>query len=596
MLTRIPVLLPFLLLFAAPASAQEQWVVEAGNASLRLHSSRLEALGLEVGEVWETAGSADATGPAGPTGEPGWNFALDPSAGLSFRAVRGVFAGWMGGSLRMEGGFSLLTGAGKRVFFQAALGPAPGGPATSLVLHGGGPDSPVVFDLTNAKIHFFPKAHVLKVIGMDVRVRPRWAQTQGRPDLGGQLVGGAGLVLQARWTGGARPFIPPPSPPSAAGAGIIDAQLFRLMSLSDLGHTGTFPNGDNGLSMATTICNVGDTEIPWFAPMNEKHPMIVMNLYRIDGGRLEQIGMAWIKHTFFSTNLDQCATCQNPFTGTKLGVNCSDTYGTDNNGDRRWLGPRGEVDPFQGTWNCTGSYFSDFQPDCVRRNNGSGLGPIAHRLEVLDSDLDRPGARFFYEAWYVVESDVDVFNSSGYREVAANWNGSIWNFPNIGGKQPGPAIMEWGDMQSFAQPGTDGNVIVASQATDLGNGSWHYEYAVYIFNFNREIRFFGVPAGPGVKITNIGFRDVDQDPLDDWAAVRKHSGVLWKTSTFQDDPAANSIKYGTLYNFWFDADSAPRDTKAPLKPFRAGGAGSPAEYDAGIRGPEGDPSSLGRKI
>ena len=38
-------------------------------------------------------------------------------------------------------------------------------------------------------------------------------------------------------------------------------------------------------------------------------------------------------------------------TGSLMGVNCSDTYGAGNNGDRNWLGPATELDPWLGTWN-----------------------------------------------------------------------------------------------------------------------------------------------------------------------------------------------------------------------------------------------------
>ena len=33
--------------------------------------------------------------------------------------------------------------------------------------------------------------------------------------------------------------------------------------------------------------------------------------------------------------------------------------------------------------------------------------------------------------------------------------------------------------------------------------------------------------------------------------------ITWSTSTFGVDPNANALRWGTMYNFWFDADAAP---------------------------------------
>jgi len=40
--------------------------------------------------------------------------------------------------------------------------------------------------------------------------------------------------------------------------------------------------------------------------------------------------------------------------------------------------------------------------------------------------------------------------------------------------------------------------------------------------------------------------------------------LTWSTETFADNPNANAIRWGTLYNFRFDADQSPRATTATI--------------------------------
>src|SRR5262249_23369315 len=145
---------------------------------------------------------------------------------------------------------------------------------------------------------------------------------------------------------------------ATATSGTIDVRLGILDNIQHVGRIGTYPNGTEGLSLATTICNYSDVDVPWLAPMEENHPLIMMALYRLLNGRLEQIGVSWMKHGFFATSYSDCTTCQDPSDGTYLGIGCSDTYSVSNNSNRNYLGPRSEVDPYTAVWTCTGSHFS----------------------------------------------------------------------------------------------------------------------------------------------------------------------------------------------------------------------------------------------
>ena len=101
---------------------------------------------------------------------------------------------------------------------------------------------------------------------------------------------------------------------------------------------------------------------------------------------------------------------------------------------------------------------------------------------------------------------------------------------------------------------------------------WHYEYALYNVNLDRAIQSFSVPLGPGVNVSNIEFHAPPQHP--GWAhdGTQGDAGysstpwdvdprianfITWSTETFATNQNANAIRWGTLYNFRFDADQAP---------------------------------------
>jgi hypothetical protein len=104
--------------------------------------------------------------------------------------------------------------------------------------------------------------------------------------------------------------------------------------------------------------------------------------------------------------------------------------------------------------------------------------------------------------------------------------------------------------------------MVASKVTDLGGGTWHYEYAFYNRRSHRAVDGFTVPVGAAV-ITNVGFRDIDQDGGNDWTATVAGSNVSWSTTT-------NPIEYQHLYNFRFDANVGPTTGQAIGDIYRAG--------------------------
>lgn len=357
---------------------------------------------------------------------------------------------------------------------------------------------------------------------------------------------------------------------SGPAFGAMDVKLGILNDMQAPGRTGTYPNGLNGLSMATTSCNVGTIDCPWEAAMDEDHPSIAMALYYEKDGVFRQAGISWMKHGFFALSNNQCTPCQHPSGGDFLGVGCSDTYSSGNNSDRDWLGPRSEINPFKATWECTGSFFSGGQPDCVRRVWGGGFNGAEHRVEVLDAELGLSGATYYYEGYYVVANDVNRINNIGSRRCVPSWSGTKWNFSTPGGGNDlveGPASARWGDTQNWGNVAVaDGQAVLSAKVTDLGGGQWHYEYCLFNFDSERRIKQLTIPVG-NATISNIGFNDIDENAVNDWAVVVDNGEISWSTGPFED-PNSNPIMFGTLYNFRFDANVDQAAVTAEMFPWK----------------------------
>src|SRR6185503_20899281 len=124
-------------------------------------------------------------------------------------------------------------------------------------------------------------------------------------------------------------------------------------------------------------------------------------------------------------------------------------------------------------------------------------------------------------------------------------------------------------------PGNDGMWLMGYKITNPSIGVWHYEYALFNMNLDRGIQSFSVALNAGVNISNIGFHAPPQHP--GWA----HDGTqgdagyssnpwiftvnppppfansaVWNCETFAQNPNANAIRWGTLYNFRFDSSSS----------------------------------------
>lgn len=323
--------------------------------------------------------------------------------------------------------------------------------------------------------------------------------------------------------------------------------------------------GIKAYSAATTSCNVGDTVLNWLDctdgnnPNCAKHPVISQNMYRLANGRFEQLGQSWLKHGFCALSQTLCGTCSATDCDT-LGIGCSDPYtGSRNSGPG--LGPKSEVNAF------TGVFPYPFGL------NSTGNAQISGRLQVASTDVtpsSNPGALYWIECQYTTQDDAaagNASNNASSRQV--QFNASL--APTMVGttnqmiqgikqwKLHDPAVVE----TNISVP-NEGLMILAAKATDLGGGQWHYEYALFNQNSDRSAGSFSVPIG-GATVTNIGFHDVayhSGEPYSgtDWTSSISNHVLTWSTQTFAQNVNANALRWGTMYNFRFDANVPPSET------------------------------------
>ncbi len=336
------------------------------------------------------------------------------------------------------------------------------------------------------------------------------------------------------------------------------------------------------LSLGTTSCNLGNVWLNWFANTNQ-HPVIGGTLYRYKvepagWSRFEQVGRSWLKHGFFALSQTLCCGCSST-DGTHLGVGCSDPYTASRNGGQGSLGPRYQVNASTGAFT--------YPPA-----GGTGFsGSVARRLEVDVADLET-SALYFGEAMYVTPDDAAAgnnHNNASWRQIS--WNGA-GSFNFVGSTQRQAAALEAWKVQDPAVtivtvPGAEtsgsSRFMLAYRTTDNGNGTWHYEYALYNMNSDNSARSFTVPVGSGVTLSNVGFHDVDYRNGDgggnqnysgvDWASTESGGNITWATQTFAENNNANALRWSSTMNFRFDATTAPSAGTVAVGLFKVPGLG-----------------------
>ncbi|MEE9212963.1 MAG: hypothetical protein V3U29_09935 [Phycisphaeraceae bacterium] len=358
--------------------------------------------------------------------------------------------------------------------------------------------------------------------------------------------------------------------PCTFGAG-PDVIYQNATSIQNFGSVG----GIRGYILDSFTCNVGNMDLLW-GNAHDGTPVLAMNAYRLHEGRLEQIGMSWVKHACCAAAGSGCGLACNGNGGSVLGVGCRDVYSTGWNGNQDRLGPRSDINAFSG--------------DLLPAPGGSG-NAIFKRLQVRETDLTQSGsgALYFVEGVYVGSDDAafgNWLNNASYRRVTV---GSNFNLSPTGSMEMTvPAIFAWLDHGNGANtpdptvqivevdvPG-EGRFYLATKVTDLGGNAWRYAYALYNLNSHRSGGSFSVPIPVNVDVENVGFNDVDYHSGEvygntDWNRAFDAQSVTWSSPRpFDQDPNSNALRWATMYTFWFEANTPPQDAEVTIGLFRPG--------------------------
>jgi len=484
----------------------------------------------------------------------------------------------------------------------------------------------VFFNVEGNIYDYDANAQLLSIKGGRLLLSEEFAGKLGRPSEAGSVVGNisVGAAMQPieitqMVNGQPRSAVLPPVQGAPGVPSLVpgpDVIVGELSGLQQFGSDGT----QVGLAVGTDSCNNGDQPLDWFSLPDNDHPVIPQNLYRMSGGanndeRFEQVGHSWLKHAFLALEDDACnfgCNTNGCVTGQHLCVGCSDPYGANLNASQNGLGSRAWVNPFTG-------FFPRGDSQTPPNNHAGHVHTgTSHRILVEANDLNttlNPGATYYAEAAYISPHEYawcqrhhgqcNMYNNASYQQYHVNGTTNFTFTPVGGTVRMQPAIFAWTGQTPPGRiepaPGNDGFGVLGYKVTNPSAGVWHYEYAVYNQNLDRAIQSFSVLLGPGISVSNIGFHAPPQHPgwahdgtvgdagfsSTPWTPTQTAGTLTWATETFAQNQNANAIRWGTLYNFRFDADQPPQTTNATVGFFKTG---SPITVQIQAPTPQGTPS------
>ncbi|CAN5345341.1 hypothetical protein BH10ACI3_BH10ACI3_13590 [soil metagenome] len=455
----------------------------------------------------------------------------------------------------------------------------------------------VYFNIEGEQWNYDAAGRVLSVQDGRLLVSEEFANQLGRPALSGSIVGSMGVSANMRAievsqivAGDVKSDVLPAERPDA---GTVPGPDVIVGDLSGLAQFGSSSGTRVGLSVGTDSCNLGTVDLHWLANPTNDHPVIPQNLYRMSGGatnndRFEQVGQSSVKHAFTALTNNICSLGCNGVGGTALGSGCSDPYSASLNSGPN-LGSRAWINPF------TGAYPRNDGATPNNDHNGHVHTGPSHRILTEIADLtpsNNPGATYYAESQYVTPHEYvwcqanptqcNMNNNVSYRQYSVTNSASPFSFSPVAATQrQKTAVSAWtgATLVNFQpSPLTDGVGTVAYKVTNPSPGVWHYEYAIYNQNLDRAISSFTIPIGTGVAMTNVGFHAPPQQPgwsadgtvgntgysSTPWTQSEAGGWMTWSSETLAQNPNANAVRWGTLYNIRFDSDKGPMLTSATI--------------------------------
>jgi hypothetical protein len=467
-------------------------------------------------------------------------------------------------------------------------------------------------NITHSHTIIKPERDVIIFHNADLQATPRLAEMLGQPALSRMPIGQIWMDIGIE--------IPPGADVSRdgfdySGRGLscatrpwwpqdgyeVDVALINIGVVAGQGiQAGT---GKLKIAPSATLKNVGEADVPWFAQFSQnslyqhqprdQHPFLVWNIYRLMDGRIEQLAASGVKHAFLTINVNCDLNCGS---SNVLWPGCEDTYSTGNNDTSTYQGPRPEIMASQGLWDNCGSFFDPGCTGSQTQNSGNWL----NRLLVDPAELDYgpAGAQYFLDSWYVIQYDIDIWNTMGYHSITPNQGGSGgYTFNPLGPFTLGPPLDEWVP-ENNTDPMADHQLIVVdSQTSELPypnnmpqghlrvlvrveerpEGDYLYRYAVMNFDLDRGINAFRIPV-VGVDLSEIwmgGPPDVLEAP---WSNSVDNGKLVFTA------PDGEILPWFTLYNFEFVTNSPPVESTLELN--MAGGSAERASIAFQTLGPD----------
>lgn len=560
------------LIWAGSAYSEASLQAGAGSLTLEMRGDYLPDFGIEI-----------LHGGQPITTRKQLRFRVDATEPVGIDAPRGVFEALKPGSGRLTAEADVVLRRGDREVIIDTMTILPGESA-------GHPRFVVLDDRDNA---LFTLSHLhvsldiedgrFSVSHAELEATEDLARRLGFGKLAGMPIGAARMDLELEITDrgdlsglpeacDGRPVWPQDG---------VEADI-ELIGMGNVAYQGTHADGRIKLAPSATLKNVSEADIPWipqfetldgydypFEP-SDQHAYLVWNLYRIADGRIEMLAASGAKHAFFTVNTSCDINCDN---NNVVWKGCEDIYAAGSNDMPAHQGPRNEIEASMGNWDNCGSFFD---PDCTGSQTDYA-GQWRHRLLVDPDELQRAGAEYFMDAWYVVQHDVDIWNTMGYRPIDPEPIGDGWVM-NEGTFTNGPVVSEWVGTGNTG-PKTDHEVIVIAsespeqdypdnmpqghlrllvKVTEVETDRYRYNYALQNYDFDRALEGFRIELPDNATVFDTYFGDTDRDAVNDWRI-----GVHDTYVSFQAPPG-NPLSWFTLFNFEIETDAPPVNSRVKL--------------------------------
>ncbi len=561
----------------------DRWSATRGQTTIQLMPGVTEGFGLTL-----TGSAKDPV--SDMPGELG--FSVQAGSSLEFWAPAAAWDGFTAGSLEHAGRLALGWDGGALALNDFSVAPV-GQDALGVFDNAGNQ----VFRLDYIHTMLYPEFQQMTMRNMDVSITPWLAARMGRPELDGTVIAVAYTHTDLDIPMGGQTEGTCSSPNWHNGTTFItDVELINLGSVQQVARQAGVRVA---IAPSATLRNVGTADVPWFEkfttgpggtypqPYNrDQHPYLVWAMYRIVDDIPQQIGQSAVKHAFFTVN--SSCTCGGgsilwSADSSPNGQGCTDTYGVGNNNSPSHLGIRDELPSFSGAFEQCGSMFAPGATPpgpCSQTVSGTTGDSFERRLVVDENELQTDNAQYYFEGWYVIRDDIDIFNTMAHKSVTPNFSGS-WSFP-AGAHTLGPAVDSWvapntrgANEAHDVQLTNDGHFSVAVKVTDLGENQYRYVYAVMNYDFDPRINKFEMDLPAGVVISNVQYLDGDKDGGNDWT----HSTADGKL-TFSA-PAGGALEWGHMNTFVFEANAAPDTGDTRIEGFEKPAPGTAAVLTPG---------------